>query len=182
MDGTVTPKQLRELSFPEMKLYELPREVDEKGNEKWDDGVEVMKELTCYIKKNWPGNEDSDLLWKGKELVLEKGALVTPPGRRNIIIPRPYPTKEDVVVMVYKNSKSYSTIMWESWEAYMLETGVFLMLSKGSIRVILLTLRCQKRDDEVGEEVGDDGSKAGGVNGSLGNKPGSQTSSSEVEQ
>lgn len=85
--------------------------------------------------------------------MLEKGSLLTPEGRRNICIPRPFPTESEVVVVVQnKTTRSTQPVKWDPSEVYMLENHVRIRVLEGPIRLFLLELRCAGPEDEAGDE------------------------------
>lgn len=145
------------VSRQDIDLGELPW-----GPEKQDVARKILEELVrpsfqLYLLdqltkkgphvKNWPGKEDLPKSWEGKDLVLYKGALLTPENQRDIYIARPLSECTGTKVVIHnKVTDTLKRLEWSESFALMLEANVRIVLLRGPpIRFFLLGVKCTQQ-------------------------------------
>lgn len=143
----------------DIDLGELPW-----GPEKQDVARKILEELVrplfqSYLLdqltkkgphvKNWPGKEDLQKNWEGKDLVLYKGALLTPKNQRDIYIARPFSGCTGAKVVIHnKATGAVKPLEWSESSAFalMLEANVRIAMLRGPpIRFFLLGVKCTQQ-------------------------------------
>lgn len=128
----VARKILEELVRPSFQPY-LPDQLTKKGPH----------------VKNWPGKEDLPKSWEGKDLVLYKGALLTPKNQRDIYIARPFSGSTGAKVVIHnKVTDAVKPVEWSESSAFalMLEANVRIAMLYGPpIRFFLLGVKCTQQ-------------------------------------